>query len=181
MEGRDLRCPVQAGEEVEELLPVLPVFREGIGEGHVPHLPPRIPRAVGRKEGKQVIWVVLVLHKVKEDPLRDAQVLAVLGEEHCDGSLPGAELSGKGLVQALEDAPYPGGRDVLRADPEGHEVQDPVRGLFGEHNLCVLPCDLQIRGTGHSSRKIPESLCRKESEGLSFPLLGAKPRSKRAL
>ena len=45
-------------------------------------------------------------------------------------------------------------------------------------------CSLATSRSGervNSSRKIPESLCRKESEGLSFPLLGAKPRSKRAL
>ena len=92
----DVRGTVQTPQKLQELLLVVPKLRQRVGQRHMADMATLV-RGVGGKEREGVIRALPVLHKMKEHPFRNLQILAFPGDIRGDRAVAGGYLSSKNI------------------------------------------------------------------------------------
>ncbi len=76
MEGGYLSLLLQGGQQLQQLVPVFPVFLERIGKRHVTGLSLCITGCIGGQESEGIRFVPFVFHQVEVDPVGRAETTA---------------------------------------------------------------------------------------------------------
>ena len=147
-----IRRPVQAREQLQQLRPVLSIFRQGILQGNVADLPGLRFRGIGSQKSKGGFHI-FAFHQMEENALRHMELLGLLSKIQGNGAGIGRYLMPENIPEPAILPLQPWLCHTFRAQDEGNRAEQTRQTVLAGRNFGLLPAELQPRHHGKIRRE----------------------------